>query len=54
MSDVIDPLFEIQDQRLMKPGNPLLELERYIDWELFRSLLNCLRKSNAGASLRMP
>lgn len=53
MPDIFDPLLELQDQRMMKLGNPLLELERSINWELFRPLLKRIhhktRKSNAGA-----
>ena len=53
MLDIFDPLFELQDNRLKKLGNPLLELEHTIDWESFRSVLDQVykkeRKSNAGA-----
>lgn len=53
MLDIFDPLFEFQDKRLKKLGNPLIELECTIDWESFRALLNQVhhknRKSNAGA-----
>jgi IS5 family transposase len=53
MPDIFDSLFELQDQRLMKLGHPLLELEHTIDWESFRPHLerihHKMRKSNAGA-----
>jgi len=51
--DIFDPLFDFKDTRLQELGNPLIELERFIDWELFRPLLakahEKKRKSNAGA-----
>ena len=54
--DIFDPLFEFQDSRLARLGNPLLELEDRIDWEGFRPLLNQLhqksRKNKAGAKPR--
>lgn len=54
--DIFDPLFDLQDTRLDRLGNPLVELERTIDWEAFRPLLSPVhqkeRKSQAGAPTR--
>lgn len=54
--DLFDPLFELQDSRLAKLGNPLIELEQSINWEAFRPLLNQIHKKNrknkAGAKPR--
>lgn len=54
--DIFDPLFDLQDSRLDRLGNPLVELERTIDWEAFRALLDPVhqkeRKSQAGAPTR--
>jgi IS5 family transposase len=51
--DIFNPLFNLQDNRLEKLGNPLVELEQAIDWEGFRQILETAqhkeRKSNAGA-----
>ena len=52
-SDIFDPLFELQDLRMERLGNPLLELDEHIDWEAFRPVLDQVhhkkRKTNAGA-----
>ena len=37
--DIFNPLFDLQDARLDKLGNTLLALDRLVDWEAFRSLL---------------
>jgi len=51
--DLFGSLFELQDTRLERLGNPLLELDAVIDWEGFRKTLNLInkkqRKGNAGA-----
>lgn len=51
--DIFDPLFDLQDSRLAKLGNPLVELGHAINWESFRPLLDQIhnkeRKGNAGA-----
>jgi len=51
--DIFDPLFDLQDTRLDKLGNPLVELDEMIDWEAFRPLLKRVhkkeRKRSAGA-----
>lgn len=51
--DIFEPLFEVQDNRLNKLGDPLSELNSVIDWEAFRPLLKKVhqkpRKSTAGA-----
>jgi len=53
MRDIFDPLFDLQDTRLAQLGNPFVELDRCVDWEAFRALLEQThakeRKSNAGA-----
>ena len=53
MRDIFDPLFDLQDARLKKLGNPFEELQHLINWEIFRPVLNSVyqkeRKSNAGA-----
>ena len=53
MRDIFDPLFDLQDTRLARLGNPFIELDRCIDWEDFRGLLEQAhdkkRKSTAGA-----
>ena len=53
MRDIFDPLFDLQDSRLARLGNPFVELDHCIDWEAFRGLLESAhdkeRKSNAGA-----
>jgi IS5 family transposase len=45
--------FDIRLERINKAGDPLLQLEKAIDWEVFRSTLEKARqkprKSNAGA-----
>ena len=55
-SDIFDPLFERQDLRLERLGNPLLELNEHIDWEAFRPVLDRAhhkkRKNNAGAPIK--
>ena len=54
--DIFDPLFDLQDPRLDRLGNPLVELERTIDWEDFRPVLDPVhqkeRKSQASAPTR--
>ena len=53
MRDIFDPLFDLQDARLKKLGNPFEELQYLINWEVFRPELDTLyqkeRKSKAGA-----
>lgn len=53
MRDIFDPLFDLQDSRLARLGNPFVALDRCINWEAFRDLLEQAhdkeRKSNAGA-----
>ena len=55
-SDIFDPLFERQDLRLERLGNPLLELNEPIDWEALRPVLDRVdhkkRKNNAGAPIK--
>ncbi len=51
--DIFNPLFELQDNRLDRLGDPLVELDEAVDWSAFRRLLKIVhkktRKSNAGA-----
>ena len=51
--DIFDPLFDIQDTRLDRLGDPLVELDEAVDWNAFRRTLKRVhkkdRKSNAGA-----
>jgi IS5 family transposase len=51
--DLFGSLFELQDARLDRLGNPLLELNETIDWAVFRKTLNKVnkkqRKGQAGA-----
>lgn len=51
--DLFGSLFDLQDSRLDRLGNPLVELDRTIDWGAFRKTLSRVhkrqRKSNAGA-----
>lgn len=51
--DLFGWLFELQDTRIDRLGNPLLELEKTIDWNGFRTTLNRAnkkqRKGNGGA-----
>ncbi len=51
-NDIFGFLFNLQDYRLKQLGNPLPELEKAVDWESFRSLLNKVhekqRKHQAG------
>lgn len=57
MRYIFGPLFDLQDTRLKKLGNPLEELQHLIHWEIFRSELDTVykkeRKSNAAQSLKM-
>ena len=51
--DIFKPLVALQDERLDQLGNPLVELDRLVDWGAFRPLLESARgkerKSPAGA-----
>lgn len=51
--DIFDSLFDLQDSRLDRLGNPLVELDRRINWNAFRRILKRIykkeRKSKAGA-----
>jgi len=53
MRDIFDPLLDLQDSRLARLGNHFVELDRCIDWDAFRGLLEQAhdkkRKSNARA-----
>lgn len=50
---MFDPLFQLQDKRLAKLGNPLIEIDKIVKWSDFKELLHLIhekkRKSNAGA-----
>ena len=50
--DIFDSLIDLQDSRIDKLGNPLIEQGGAIHWEAFRPLLKQVyekdRKSNAG------
>ncbi len=54
--DMFGSFFDPQDARLDKLGDPLVRLDKVVDWSAFRSLLARLRpverKSNAGAPRR--
>jgi len=54
--DIFGSFFDLQDARLDKLGDPLIRLDKVVDWSAFRSLLERLRpaerKSNAGAPRR--
>ncbi len=43
-NDIFGSLFELQDNRLDKLGNPLLALDKTIDWDAFRKTLNRVNK----------
>ena len=51
--DIFGSLFDSQDIRLDKLGNPLIELDDAVDWEAFRPMLDKAhakkRKSKLGA-----
>ena len=38
--DIFGSLFDSQDIRLDKLGNPLIELDEAVDWEAFRPMLD--------------
>ena len=50
MSDLFDPLFDLQDAHLKKLDHPFEELQHLIPWEIFRPELDTVyqkeRKSN--------
>jgi len=52
-TDLFGSMFDLQDNRLDKLGNPLLALDKTIDWGSFRKTLNRVNKKqskgNAGA-----
>jgi IS5 family transposase len=52
MQDIFGSLFDLQDHRLDRLGNPLIELDQNIDWNAFRRTLKRMhkteKKSNAG------
>jgi transposase, IS5 family len=52
-NDLFGSMFELQDNRLDKLGNPLLALDKTIDWDAFRKTLNRVNrkqtKGHAGA-----
>lgn len=54
--DLFGSFFDLQDARLTKLKDPLVQLEEVVDWAAFRPLLSRLRpterKSNAGAPRR--
>ena len=54
--DLFGSFFDLQDARLTKLKDPLVQLGEVVDWESFRSLLARIRpttrKSNAGAPRR--
>ena len=51
--DIFNPLADLQDERLDKLGNPLVELDRLVDWGAFRPLLESARgKERAPQALR--
>ena len=54
--DLFGSLFDLQDTRLNKLKDPLVQLGEVVDWEAFRPLLARIRpasrKSNAGAPRR--
>ena len=54
--DIFDPLFQLQDHRLAKLGNPLIEIDKIVKWSDFKELLDLVhekkRKSNAGAKTK--
>ncbi len=39
-NDLLGSLFELQDSRVDRLGNPLVELDEMIDWDGFRKILN--------------
>ena len=54
--DLFGSFFDLQDARLTKLKDPLAQLDKVVDWEAFRPLLERVRpterKSNAGAPRR--
>lgn len=54
--DLFGSLFDLQDSRLDRLGNPLVALDRSIDWNAFRRTLNRVhnkeKRSNAGAKTK--
>ncbi len=43
-NDLLGSLFELQDSRVDRLGNPLVELDEMIDWDGFRKILNRVNK----------
>ncbi len=43
-TDLFGSMFDLQDNRLDKLGNPLLALDKTIDWGSFRKTLNRVNK----------
>ncbi|MGU9957372.1 MAG: hypothetical protein ACNYPI_07005 [Arenicellales bacterium WSBS_2016_MAG_OTU3] len=43
-NDLFGSLFELQDSRVDRLGNPLVELDEMIDWDGFRKILNRVNK----------
>lgn len=43
-NDLFGSMFDLQDNRIDKLGNPLLALDKTIDWEAFRKTLNRVNK----------
>ncbi len=43
-NDLFGSLFELQDSRVDRLGNPLVELNEMIDWDGFRKILNRVNK----------
>ena len=54
--DLFGSFFDLQDARLTQLKDPLAQLDKVVDWEKFRPLLERVRptsrKSNAGAPRR--
>lgn len=54
-NDLFGSIFDLQDSRLDKLGNPLLALDKTIDWNAFRKTLNrANKKQNKGQAGAKP
>lgn len=54
-NDLFGSLFDLQDKRIDKLGNPLLALDETIDWDRFRKTLNRInKKQNKGKAGAKP
>ena len=52
--DIFGSLFDSQDIRLDKLGNPLIELDEAVDWEAFRPMLDKAHAKKGKSKLGAP